>query len=120
MQERRGSPPRRLPRPVRMQPPRPPPPPHLLANPHLQSPPSPLPQPNFIYTHHAVSNDDYWTSGSLWGMGGGYGARAAAAWAADVTGSRDVIIGVIDEGIMLTHPDLQPNVGANPGEIPGV
>ena len=35
------------------------------------------------------------------------------------TGSPAVIIAVIDSGIQLNHPDLQPNIFVNTGEIPG-
>lgn len=78
-------------------------------------------EPNWIYTHQATSNDPYFTNGSLWGMYGAttspanqYGSNAAAAWAAGNTGSRSVYVGVIDEGIQFTHPDLDANVWTNP------
>jgi len=83
-------------------------------------------EPNWIYYHDATSNDTYYTNGSLWGMYGSgtspanqYGSGAAAAWAANKTGSSDVYIGIIDEGYMYTHPDLATNAGVNPGEVAG-
>jgi thermitase len=78
-------------------------------------------EPNWIYTHQAVSNDPYYTNGSLWGMYGDattpanqYGSQAGEAWAAGHTGSSSVYVGVIDEGIQFTHPDLDANVWNNP------
>jgi subtilisin family serine protease len=78
-------------------------------------------EPNWIYFHEATSNDPSYTNGSLWGMYGDattpanqYGSQAGEAWAADHTGSRSAYIGVIDEGIQFTHPDLDANVWTNP------
>lgn len=82
-------------------------------------------EPNYIYTTQVTSNDPYFTNGNLWGMYGNastpanqYGSQAAEAWANNHTGSSNVWVGIIDEGYMYTHPDLVPNVGTNPGEIP--
>lgn len=78
-------------------------------------------EPNYIYYHTATSNDPYYTNGSLWGMYGDattpanqYGSQAGEAWAAGNVGSSTVIVGVIDEGIMITHPELTANIWVNP------
>jgi subtilisin family serine protease len=78
-------------------------------------------EPNWIYTHQATSNDSYYTNGSLWGMYGDatsptnqFGSQAGEAWAAGNTGSTNVYVGVIDEGVMHTHTDLSGQVWTNP------
>lgn len=85
-------------------------------------------EPNWVYTHQAVPNDPYFAAGSLWGMYGNesspanpYGSQAAEAWAAGATGSSeiDIVVGIIDEGFQIGHPDLSANVWVNPGEIAG-
>ena len=88
----------------------------LLADPAVE-----FAEPNWVYYHHATSDDPYYTSGSLWGMYGDatspanqHGSQAGEAWAAGKTGSKSVYIGVIDEGIQFTHPDLDANVWNNP------
>jgi subtilisin family serine protease len=83
-------------------------------------------EPNWIYETAVVPNDTYYTSDSLWGMYGdqsspanAFGSQAAEAWASDVIGSSDIYIGVIDEGIQWSHPDLQANIWTNPFDIDG-
>ena len=83
-------------------------------------------EPNWIYQHSAVSNDTYFTNGSLWGMYGDasspaneYGSQAAEAWSRGSTNCSAVYVGIIDEGYMYTHEDLAANAATNPGEIAG-
>ncbi len=82
-------------------------------------------EPNWIYQHQATSNDTYYVNGSLWGMYGdasspanAFGSQAAEAWVSGTT-CGTVVVGVIDEGFMTTHPDLAANVWTNPGETAG-
>jgi subtilisin family serine protease len=81
-------------------------------------------EPNWVYYHTATSTDPYYTNGSLWGLYGGattpanqYGSQAGAAWARGTVGSGGVYVGIIDEGIQSTHPDLKANVWTNPHEL---
>ncbi len=72
-----------------------------------------------------VSDDPYYLSATasknLWGMHGDaigpnanpFGTGADEAWASGATGSRDVYVGVVDEGVQHTHPDLDANVWTN-------
>lgn len=82
-------------------------------------------EPNWLVRHMAVSNDTYYTNGTLWGMYGSattpanqYGSGAGSAWANGADCS-NVVVGIIDEGYMYTHPDLAANAYKNPGEIAG-
>jgi len=77
-------------------------------------------EPNWRVQHAAASNDPFYTQGSLYGMYGdlttpanAFGSQAGEAWAANHTGSRGVYVGVIDEGIQFTHPDIDANVWTN-------
>ncbi|MFM7058794.1 MAG: S8 family serine peptidase, partial [Planctomycetota bacterium] len=90
-------------------------------------------EPNYIYRAAAVSNDTSYTNGSLWGMYSSdsptavgpsgttnqFGTAAERAWDSNITGSRNIVVGVIDEGIQTTHPDLASNIWVNPYEIAG-
>ena len=89
-------------------------------------------EPNYIYQPSFVSNDPYYTGGSLWGMysndnpaagpGGTtnqFGSAAEQAWRDGFIGSADVFVGVIDTGIQITHPDLAANIWTNPYETAG-
>jgi thermitase len=44
-------------------------------------------------------------SAAQWGLGAGFGANAAAAWA-DYQGNENVYVAVLDSGIDFSHPDL--------------
>jgi thermitase len=82
-------------------------------------------EPDVRRTSFAAANDPYFSL--LWGLrntgqtvGGTPGTPDAdidadLAWDTTV-GSRDVVVGVVDTGVDITHPDLGPNVWANPGE----
>ncbi|HJV67506.1 S8 family peptidase [Ideonella sp.] len=84
-------------------------------------------EPNWVYQTTKVSDDTYYVNGSLWGMYGDtsplfqnqYGSQAGEAWDAGHFSCKGVMVGVIDEGVQYTHPDLKPNHWKNPNEIDG-
>jgi subtilisin family serine protease len=89
-------------------------------------------EPNYVYQTAAVSNDTYYTNGSLWGVYSDdspatgpsgttnqFGTQAEKVWAGNFTGSSNVLIAVIDEGVQVNHPDLNPNIWVNPFETAG-
>jgi thermitase len=74
---------------------------------------------NQVYRHQQISNDPGFPQ--LYGMQGPttspanqFGSNAAAAWAAGAIGSRNVYVGIIDEGLDPNQPDLVGNVWVNP------
>jgi subtilisin family serine protease len=78
-------------------------------------------EPNYTLQLDGASPDPRYTDGTLWGLYGDvttprnpYGGGAGEAWAAGHTGSRGVYVGVIDEGVDITHPDLASNIWRNP------
>ena len=81
-------------------------------------------EPDFVIAPTAVPNDPSFPT--LWGLdnvGQSGGVRnadinAPEAWNT-TTGSRNVVVAVIDTGVDYTHPDLAANIWRNPGEIPG-
>ena len=81
-------------------------------------------EPDFAITPTRLPNDpDY---SLLWGLSndgqtGGVediDINAPQAWEI-TTGSRSVVIAVVDSGVDVGHPDLAANIWRNPGEIPG-
>jgi len=91
----------------------------LRNNPHVQ-----YVEPNYLFSTAIAPNDPSYSD--LYGLhntgqtGGAPGAdiRAERAWDL-TTGSRNVLVAVIDTGVDYTHPDLAANIWTNPGEIPG-
>ncbi len=81
-------------------------------------------EPNYLWSTTAVPDDTNFVS--LWGLhntgqtGGTSDADIDAVEAWDLgTGSRDIIVGIIDTGVDYDHPDLAANIWKNPGECLG-
>lgn len=98
-----------------------------LANLYEESKLTEYAHPNFVRVvieRETNPNDPLY--GNQWhhrntGQGGGTpDADVDTSWAWDFTmGSANVVIAVIDTGFDIGHPDLTPNLWANPGEIAG-
>lgn len=79
-------------------------------------------EPNYRYRLQALPNDA--ELDRLWGL---VNDGTSGTWDADVdadrawdleTGSRDIVVAVVDSGVDATHPDLAANIWTHPGETP--
>ena len=69
-------------------------------------------QPNYIYERCAEPNDPEFPDQYAHQL-----IQMADAW--DIsTGSRDIVIAVLDTGVDINHPDLKDNIWVNKNEIP--
>ncbi len=81
-------------------------------------------EPNFRVFPSAAPNDpnfrDLWGLNNVGQTGGSPDADADAPEAWDTTtGSPETVVGVVDEGIDVNHPDLKDNIWTNIGEVAG-
>ena len=76
-------------------------------------------EPNQYRELRSTPNDPRYSNLAMWGLKTAPGADAAGAWADGHTGSRDVIVAVLDSGTQIAHPDLADNIWTNPDEIAG-
>jgi len=73
-------------------------------------------EPDYVVKAISIPNDPRFSE--LWGLKNNNSKvdiNVLPAWET-TTGSRDVVVGVIDTGIDCTHPDLADNCWVNPGE----
>ena len=69
-------------------------------------------QPNYIYESCAEPNDPEFPDQYAHQL-----IQMSDAW--DIsTGSRDIVVAVLDTGVDVNHPDLKDNIWVNKGEIP--
>jgi subtilisin family serine protease len=75
-------------------------------------------EPDWKLQTQSTPNDT--SFGSLWGLNNGSDTdiNAPEAWSI-TTGSKSVILGVVDSGVLISHPDLAANIWRNPNEIAG-
>jgi uncharacterized repeat protein (TIGR01451 family) len=76
-------------------------------------------EPSFLRYKMRAPNDPRY--GEQWGLKNttqvGIDIGAETAWNTTI-GDRSVVVGVVDEGIDVNHPDLAANIWHNPGEVP--
>lgn len=72
--------------------------------------------PDYEVSVATIPNDPNYAR--LYGLSAAQGMDAPRAWEL-TTGSKDVVVGVVDTGIDYNHPDLAANMWMNPGEVPG-
>src|SRR6266567_1727488 len=73
-------------------------------------------EPNYLlYADDKVPNDPRFLSNELYGL-----TKIGAPQAWDTTiGSKNIVVGVVDQGIDTNHEDLKANIWTNPAEIAG-
>ncbi|HEY1404665.1 MAG TPA: S8 family serine peptidase, partial [Pyrinomonadaceae bacterium] len=72
-------------------------------------------EPNYIWRAKRTPNDPHYVNNQMYGLNQ---IGAPAAWNT-TTGSKSVVVGVIDGGVDVNHDDLKANIWTNPGEVAG-
>lgn len=78
-----------------------------------------------VFVATMSGGDPFVSGGGTWGLYGDgsgprnpWGSGAAEAWADGFMGATSVVLGVVDTGVDITHPDLYLNIWLNQMEIP--
>ncbi len=75
-------------------------------------------EPIGIHYVYVTPNDPYFQNQWYLDQANNHDIDAPEAWNIE-KGDSSVVIGVIDTGVLTSHPDLLSNIWHNPGEIPG-
>jgi subtilisin family serine protease len=73
-------------------------------------------EPDYIRRVSLTPNDPRFSAAEMFGL---KKLNVEGAWNTTTGGGAGVVVGVIDEGVDISHPDLAANIWTNPGEIPG-
>ena len=82
----------------------------------LEKDPSVTVAPQYVRRATAIPNDPFYSS-QWYHTNTAAGIHSQTAWSTQ-TGSKDIVVAVIDSGIDTDHPDLASNMWNNPDEIP--
>lgn len=83
-------------------------------------------EPDYVVHANTLPSDSAFTDGTLWGLRNqgqsqgvsGADIDATTAWLT-TTGSREVVVAVLDSGVRHTHQDLAANMWTNAAEVAG-
>jgi subtilisin family serine protease len=68
-------------------------------------------EPNYLLRATAVPNDTHFLAGRQYGLAK---IGVQSVWDNFTTGSANVVVAVVDQGIDISHPDLEANIWTNP------
>lgn len=76
-------------------------------------------EPDYLVSAQVEANDPAYELGTLWGLHhfSNYDIDAREGWG-HRTSASEIVVAVLDTGVMTVHEDLAPNIWVNSGEIP--
>ncbi len=75
-------------------------------------------EPDYVVRIEQEPDDTSYANGDMWNLNSEHGLDMPAAWNI-TTGSRDVVVAVVDQGIDYKHEDLAANIWRNTAECNG-